>query len=281
MGLAFVLMWSSAFSSARIIVENAPPLTTLSLRFLISGLIAIALAAASGQSARITRAQWRATIVFGICQNALYLGLFFVAMQWIGAGVASIIASSMPLVVAFLARRFLGERTSLLGTLGLIAGFFGVALIMSTRLGGGADTWGVAICLFAVLGLPVATLVLRNASRGGNGAMIVGLAMPVGAGALIGPALVFESFEVNWSVPLVHAFVYTTLVPGVAATWIWFRLVGRIGGLRAATYHFLNPFFGVGFAAILLGEELWLKDMLGVVIITTGIFAVQMSRLSR
>ena len=39
MGLAFALMWSSAFTSARIIVADAPPLTALSLRFLISGLI--------------------------------------------------------------------------------------------------------------------------------------------------------------------------------------------------------------------------------------------------
>ena len=38
MGLAFAFMWSSAFTSARIIVADAPPLTALALRFLISGL---------------------------------------------------------------------------------------------------------------------------------------------------------------------------------------------------------------------------------------------------
>ncbi|NHX28214.1 EamA/RhaT family transporter, partial [Escherichia coli] len=36
MGLAFALMWSSAFTSARIIVADAPPLLALSRRFLIS-----------------------------------------------------------------------------------------------------------------------------------------------------------------------------------------------------------------------------------------------------
>ncbi len=38
MGLAFALMWSSAFTSARIIVADASPLFALALRFLISGL---------------------------------------------------------------------------------------------------------------------------------------------------------------------------------------------------------------------------------------------------
>ena len=42
-GLAFALIWSSAFSSARIIVADAPPILSLSLRFLISGVIGIAL----------------------------------------------------------------------------------------------------------------------------------------------------------------------------------------------------------------------------------------------
>ena len=80
-GLAFALIWSSAFTSARIIVADAPPILSLSLRFLISGLIGIAIARMLGQTWRLTPGQWKATIVFGICQNALYLGLNFVAMQ--------------------------------------------------------------------------------------------------------------------------------------------------------------------------------------------------------
>ena len=59
---------------------------SLALRFFISGLIGVAIALALGQTLRLTRAQWRATIIFGICQNALYLGLNFVAMQWIEGG---------------------------------------------------------------------------------------------------------------------------------------------------------------------------------------------------
>ena len=100
MGLAFSLMWSSAFATARIIVAAAPPLTTLSVRFAISGLIAIGVARALGQSWRLTGPQLRSVLVFGLCQNALYLGLNFVAMKSVEASLASVIASSMPLIVA-------------------------------------------------------------------------------------------------------------------------------------------------------------------------------------
>jgi drug/metabolite transporter (DMT)-like permease len=77
---------------------------------------------------------------------------------------------------------------------------------------------------------------------------------------------------------MVAAFWYTVLVPGLAATMIWFVLVGRIGATRAATFHFLNPFFGVAIAALVLGERVTSRDLAGVAIVMAGILAVQLSR---
>ncbi|MGP3696543.1 DMT family transporter [Rhodobacter sp. NSM] len=279
MGLAFAFMWSSAFASARIIVAQAPPLSALSLRFLVSGLVALAIGAALGQSARLSRAQWRGVVVFGLCQNALYLGLNFIAMRWVSASFAAIVASTMPLLVALAGWIFLRERLRPLTALGLLAGIAGVALIMGTRLSGGEDALGFLLCAVGVLALTVATLTVRVASSGGNLLMIVGLQMLVGSAALAPVALATETpLSVDWSLSLVLAFAYTTLVPGLLATWVWFLLVGRIGAVRAATFHFLNPFFGVAVAAVLLGERMGIWDAVGVVVIASGILAVQLSR---
>jgi len=277
-GLAFALIWSSAFTSARIIVADAPPILSLSLRFLISGLIGIALARFLGQTWRLTPGQWRATIVFGLCQNALYLGLNFVAMQTVEASLASIIASTMPLAVGFAGWVIFRERLSALGVLGLCAGAGGVALIMGARMQAGADFYGIALCFIAVASLTVSTLMVRGASSGGNLLMIVGLQMLVGSAFLVIPGLILDQPVVNWSMKLVLAFSYTVLMPGLVATFIWFWLVQRIGAVKAATFHFLNPFFGVMIAVVLLGETLRIWDIVGVVIIMFGILAVQMAR---
>ena len=277
-GLAFALIWSSAFTSARIIVADAPPILSLSLRFLISGLIGIALARFLGQTWRLTPGQWRATIVFGLCQNALYLGLNFVAIQTVEASLASIIASTMPLAVGFAGWVIFRERLSALGVLGLCAGAGGVALIMGARMQAGADFYGIALCFIAVASLTVATLMVRGASSGGNLLMIVGLQMLVGSAFLVIPGLILDQPVVNWSMKLVLAFSYTVLMPGLVATFIWFWLVQRIGAVKAATFHFLNPFFGVMIAEVLLGETLRIWDIVGVVIIMFGILAVQMAR---
>lgn len=280
MGLSFALIWSSAFTSARIIVVDASPLFSLALRFLISGLIGVAIARAMGQSWYLTRGQWRATILFGICQNALYLGLNFYALQTIEASVAAIIASTMPLLVALAGWLILGERLRPLGILGLLAGFAGVALIMSSRISGGVDLFGVMLCGIAALALTLATLAARGATSGGNFMMVVGLQMLVGSAILFLAAPVFETIHINPTLPFVIAFTYTTLFPGLLATFIWFLLLDRIGATRAATFHFLNPVFGVAIAAVLLGEKLGPLDAIGVLITTMGILAVQLSRQS-
>ncbi|MBY5933585.1 DMT family transporter [Tateyamaria omphalii] len=278
MGLTFALIWSSAFTSARIIVTHAPPLAASSLRFFIAGIIGVAIARLMGQTWNLTRDQWRATLIFGLCQNAIYLGLNFYAMQTVEASLASIIASTMPLMVAFASWVVFRDKLPPLGIIGLVLGITGVILIMSARLDAGVDMFGVALCVIGAIALTIATLSMRTMSSGGNLMMVVGLQMFVGA-IVLGIASAFiETIEVTPTPALFAAFTYTVFIPGLAATWIWFALVARIGATKAATFHFLNPFFGVAIATALLGERLGPQDILGVAIITAGILAVQVSR---
>ncbi len=280
LGLAFALMWSSAFTSARIIVAYAPPLYSLSARFLISGLIGVIIALILGQSWRLSRKQWISVAVFGVCQNALYLGLNFVAMQTVEASLAAIIASTMPLIVACAGWIIFRERLSTLGICGLIAGLIGVALIMGSRIQADVDLFGIALCVVGAASLAAATLSMRGVSSSGNFLMIVGLQMLVGSLTLWVPAMMLETPTIVWTNAFVYAFIYTTLVPGLLATLVWFILVDRIGAVRASTYHFLNPFFGVAIAAAILREGLSTLDILGVAIVAGGILAVQLAKRS-
>ena len=278
LGLIFVIIWSSAFTSARIIVSYSSPIAALAIRFFISGLIGIFIALILGQSLKLTRSQWRATIVFGLCQNALYLGLNFFAMQTIEASLASIIASTMPLMVALAGWLFISERLGNSGIVGLILGFSGVMIIMWARLTQGVDVLGLLLCIIGAIALTVATLTLKDASSGGNIMMIVGLQMLVGSSVLAVFCILFEDVYFSLNSSFIFAFAYTTVFPGLVATVVWFKLVNEIGAVKAATYHFLNPFFGVLIAWLFLSESISYMDGLGVIIITIGIYLVQTSK---
>jgi len=278
MGLAFVLMWSSAFTASSIAVSYASPLLILTARFLFSGTLAVLIARALGQSARLTRRQWSAVILFGVLQNGVYLGSAFVALQTVDAGLGAIIASLLPLTVAAASWVFFREKLSRLGVFGLALGTAGMLVIMTARLSGGADPYGVVLMFIGVGALTGATLLVRGASVKGNVLMVVGLQMLVGSAVLFPASLLLETWHIDPTWQLLGAFLYAALVPGLAATLIWFLMVGRIGATHAASFHFLNPFFGVAIASLVLHESLTLRDVIGVVIIMAGIIAVQTSR---
>lgn len=278
LGLMFAFIWSSAFSSARVIVSHAPPLGALSLRFFLSGIIALIIAIWLRQNFKLTKNQLQATIIFGLCQNTIYLGLNFVAMQWIEASLAAIIASSMPLLVALLGWLFLGQRLSIIGVAGLGIGFLGVTLIMGFRLNTGISELGLIYCVLGAVALSIATLAVRNTSSEGNLMVIVGYQMLIGGASLSIFSIMLETYIIVFNWTLLVAFVYTTLVPGLIATVIWFWLVNEIGAVKAATFHFLNPLFGVSSAAVVLNEPLGVYDYLGVFIVTIGILLVQTSK---
>ncbi len=279
LGVLFVTMWSSAFTTARIIVLEVAPLTALMVRFAISGVLCVGIARLIGQSLDLSRRQWLACIVFGVCQNAIYLGANFISMQWIEASLAAIIASTMPFQVAVLNLLFFGVRLNPVGIGGLLVGFLGVLIIVTGRISMGLELLGVVLCLVASIGFCLATLAVRQATSGGNLMMIVGIQLLVGCAVLVPLALVFETAQMpDVSFRLVAAFSYQTLVPGIVATWLWFYLINRIGPTRASSFHFLNPFLGVVVAAAVLGEPVGFADFVGVAIITAGILAVQMAK---
>ena len=279
MGVGFALIWSSAFTSAKFALTEAPPLLFLGARFAAAGVGMVLVAWLMGQRLPRSGRVWRLVAVFGLCQNALYLGLNFIGMTMVPAGLAAIIASALPLVVAALSRVFLAERLPWLGVAGLLAGFGGVVLIMAGRIAEGVAPLGIALCVGGMLALAVATLIVRGISTGEGLTMIVGLQMLVGAVALAPLGLWFEDVAaVRFSPQLAAAFAYIVLMPSIAATLVWFALVNRIGATEASAFHLLNPGFGVAIAALLLGEPLGTTDIAGVAIVTAAIAAVQVSR---
>ena len=108
--------------------------------------------------------------------------------------------------------------------------------------------------------------------------MVVGLQMLVGSAILAVAAGLIEVPRLNLTPRLILTLSYQIAVPGLIATLLWFSLVRRIGAVRASTFHFLNPFFGVTVAAVLLGEHITQTDLIGVAIAMAGILAVQLAR---
>jgi len=279
MGISIAFMWASAFTAARILMINAPPFLVLSSRFFISGLLAITIARCFGQKIDFSRREWYTILSIGLCQNTVCTALNFTAMQWVTASIAAIIASMLPIIIAMFAWIFQGEEIGVIGKLGLFTAIAGVFLIVYDKTADETKILGLVLCIVAVLGFAGAALIVGNSLKNNkNLFLIVGLQMIVGSVTLLPLSILFETWTIKFSSIFIISFAYLILIPGLIGTLVWFSLLIRIGGTKASAFHFLNPFFGVAIASVILSEPLTSRDWIGVAIITVGILAVQHSK---
>ena len=275
LGVGFAFIWASAFPSAKIAVEFWPPFLFLFFRFSLAGLFSIILGAYLGQSFKFDRRSLLLIVVFGLVQNGLYLGLIFLALTKIDANVSVIIASILPLTVAFFSWILFKNKMSLVGLCGLVVGLFGVLLIMLQRVERDYEVLGITLCLLGLLATTFSTLLITKVNINKNNILIVvGFQMLAGSLFLLPLSYFFEVWTVSFSMTFLFTFLYIAAFPGIIGPVIWFYLQKEIGAVKYSSFHFLVPFFGIGISYFLLGETLSLTDMIGVLVIILGLYLV-------
>jgi drug/metabolite transporter (DMT)-like permease len=276
MVLGFVLLWSSAFSAGKIAVADCPPLLFLAVRFLAAGALMMALAAVSGMSWTLTRRDVAVFAALGVANQAIYLGIGYVALKTVSAGLAALIVSANPIVTAVVAAAVLGERMTWRKLAGLVFGLAGVAFIVRSRLLLGTDQLGgIVLCVLALMSLVGGTILFKLFAPT-QGLWIGNGVQSLAAGIAILPfALGFESFaDIVPSASLIAAFAYNVLFVSVFAYLLWFRILTVSGATAASSYHFLIPPLGMLFGWLLLGEHLEAADLFGIVPVALGIYLV-------
>jgi len=279
MGLGFVILWSSAFTSAKIIVQYSPPLLILSVRFFITGGLGLLLANLFFEKISLTKKEWYSLVAFGLCQNTVYLGCNFIAMGSIDAFLAVIIASMLPILVAIFSWATKLEKIGFMGIVGMLFGVSGCFIILNDKVMVHSNLFGIVLCLIGATALAVATLLVKNTISKKNQILrIVSIQMLVGGLPLIFLSLIFEAWEITFSTSFTIAFFYTCFFPGLLATIVWFNLVRKEGAIRASAFHFLNPPMGVLIASLVLAESIEPLDIFGIIILMVAIYLIYKSR---
>ncbi|MGE4376489.1 MAG: DMT family transporter [Burkholderiaceae bacterium] len=288
-GTLFSLVWSSAFIAGKVGMAASGPLTLLSLRFLLAGLLVWPIASvrggvpggahgvgAVGQPEHARKALQRrdvgVALLAGLLNNAVYLGLAFVGMRTVPAGLTTILVSTSPLMTSALAALALRERLGWRAAAGLAAGFAGVVWIMRARaLSGAADLHGVALILLGTVALSVSTLLYRQIAGRLDPWRIALIQLPASGFVLLPLAWWREGLAVLPGAAFFGSLLYLAVVVSIGTTLLLLWLVRHGGAARASSFHLLNPLFGTLLAVLLLGERIPLSDLLGALPIMAGL----------
>ena len=269
----FVVLWSTGFISAKFGLPYAGPLTYLLLRFALVALLMGGLALALRSPWPGRRATWLHLIVIGFLIHGLYLGGVFVAIsRGMPAGTASMLVGVQPILTVFLARIWLGERTSPRQLIGLVVGLLGVYFVVEHKMRiAGLDGVGVAAIVIALIAISVGTLYQKR--HGGGVDMRAAAAIQFGACALLFVLVApwFESLAVDWTWQFDFALGWSVLVLSVGAISLLYWLLRHGATADVARLFYLVPAVTMLMAYFLFGETITWLAVAGMVLIATGV----------
>lgn len=271
---AFCFLWSSAFAAAKIAVRDCPPLTLLTIRFVIAGALMLGLAAASGRWKMPSARDLAALILLGALNNALYLGLSWSGMTTVSSAFTAVLISTNPLLIGVLAGPVLGERLGWRKLLGLCLGLAGVALVLRSRLSGmQEDLHGTLLVTGGLVALVAGTLLYKRLKPSSGLWTSTGIQSLAGAAVLLPFALMHESIgDARLTASLFWSMAYMIVAVSMGGYYLWFMILGRASATAASALHFLMPPLGLLFGWLVLGEHVSWLDLLGIVPIAFGIW---------
>jgi len=271
----FVVLWSTGFIGAKYGLPHIEPVTFLVLRF---ALVAAALAfwVVLARTAWLTLAQARDAAIIGILLQAVYLGGIYQAIELgVEAGVAALIVGLQPVLTAFIARQFLGERLSPVQWAGIALGALGVGLVVMRKLDAGTGDWrGVALCLVALAGISIASI-LQKTRATDHPMRSSTLVQFLAALAVLAPlSFAFETREVTWSAELIMAMAWLVLAMSLGALSLLLFLIRRGAASNVASLFFLVPPTTALMAWGIFGEVLGPVEIAGVGLAAIGVLMV-------
>ena len=280
MPAVFVLIWSTGFVVARYGMPHAPPLGFLTLRYALSVFafgIWIAITRAAWPRGR---AQWWHLSVSGLLMHAGYLGGVWMAVKaGIGAGTVALVVGLQPVLTAvWLSASGSAHAVAARQWAGLVLGLVGLLLVVSHKLGAGEVTpWNLSLSLFALVSITAGTLYQKRfvAPCDVRTANTVQLAAAL---LITAPLAWLEGGAWDAHPELIGAMAWSVLVLTLGGSSLLYLLIQRGAATRVASLMYLVPPCTALLAALMFGETLGARVLIGLLLTALGVWLVVQRR---
>ncbi|MGH9510372.1 MAG: EamA family transporter [Terriglobales bacterium] len=260
-GLVYVL-WGSTYLGIRIAIDDIPPATLAGVRFLIAGVVMLAVCAATGRRIALTRRDFLRVGSVGVLLLTGGNVLVCWSEQYVASGLAALIVAFVPIWVVVIEALILRhERLSGRGLFGLGLGIGGLLVLLWPRLQAG--TLGGRMELIGALALVLASLSWATGSVSSRRwklevDVFVSTAWQMVIAGVVDLALGFalgETGRIQWTIKGIGATAYLI----VAGSWVghtaYIWLLNHVPTQKVATYAYVNPVVAVFLGWLVLQER--------------------------
>lgn len=281
MPVVFVLIWSTGFIVARYGMPHSPPMSFLTLRYLLSVLCFAAWARAAGAVWPATGGQFGHLAVTGVLMHAGYLGGVWSAVKLgMGAGLAALLVGLQPVLTAvWISGR--GGRVNARQWGGLALGLTGLFLVVWEKLGlGEINRLNLVLAAIALLSITAGTLyqkrfILPCDVRTAN------LVQLAAAFAVTLPLALLESEAMHWTDAggginweLAGAMMWSVLALTLGGSSLLYLLIQRGAATSVTSLLYLVPPCTALIAWVLFAEPITGLTMIGMALAAAGVSLV-------
>jgi len=241
------------------LLSELPPLTLRGATGVIGAALLALLAVLRGQSLTVKPEIWPRLITAGVLNVTAWMVLMGLALLWLPASEAALIAYTMPIWASLLAWPVLGERPTLLRTLALVMAFAGLAAIMG---GNGFDASvaklpGIVMVLAGSICFALGTVLAKKLPLRLPPITAAAWQIGIGCGPILIVGLAIERSDIAAITRLGWALLfYSTVIQFCVAYVAWFAALSRLPASVAAIGTMPVPVIGVIASALALGEPL-------------------------
>ncbi|MFX1560589.1 MAG: DMT family transporter [Promethearchaeota archaeon] len=278
--LFVTVLWSSSFVIIKFGLEDIPPLTFAGLRYTIASLTLLMLILAqpkmrSSFSGR-SRRWWGMLFLYGCIYITATQGTQFLGLFYLPAITFSLLLNLTPIIVLLSAIPMLGEKPTMMETVLVITGIFGVFLYFYPLDFVGVSILGLIIGLISLLANSASALIGRaiNRAKDTPSLVVTGVMMSIGSVFLMLFGLTTEPIS-----PLSFTSWFYILWLAVMNTALAFTLWNRaMRVLRAVDMALINSTMMpqiVILSFIFLAEYPEPIDWVGLILLAISVGAVQ------
>ncbi len=277
LSFSFIILWSSAFISAKAIMADGTAFASLALRFAIVaggfGCAALIIHWRTRPSRFLTLSETCHAAIAGCLLHGFYLGgVFWALSHGMQATLAALIISLQPVFTALLAGPLLGERITARNWLGILLGFMGALLVIGFDIGGAIPVPALLICCGALLAAITGTLYQKQF---GQDMPLIPMNMVQAGAAMILHLILLALFEVP-SITLTTSYIvgmaWQIGAVSFGAYVMFMILLSRGSSQQTSSLLFLIAPVAAVQGWIILGETLTMQDMIGLGIASAGVY---------
>ena len=270
----FLLLWSGGYTVAKVALLHAPPMTILVLRYGAVVAIMTVLLIVLRPPLPQTRAGWGHLAFTGFLIQTVYFGMTYLAfINGVAAGTAALIMSIQPIIVALVAIRWSGERTSAAGWIGLALGLCGTAIVILARSEMSAPPIaGLALAFLGLGGITLATLWEKRFGLSYHPVTANLIGYAAGLVGVLPFMLAMEGGAIAWTPAFFAAMAYLVIGNSVIAVGLLLMMIRAGEVAKVSALFFLVPPLAAVIAWAILGEIMPPIAWLGLILAGFGVW---------